>query len=132
MHKTRVFGYPVIETTPQSRNLYFSNISVVNAERAAQILGLPEMPLENLQLRNIEVHSAKSGIQYRQTEGAKFESLVVNAQNGPALDVRNASDLQIDEFTTQKPGPDTSVILLENVDSAVISDCCAARYRKVC
>ncbi len=116
-------SYPITEKTPRIRNLYFNNISVVSSERVAEILGLAEMPIDNIQLRSIEAHSSRFGIQCGQTKNAVFEQLVVNTQEGPALVVHNALDLEIDQFTTRKPHPETPVILLEGVDGALIRDC---------
>jgi hypothetical protein len=91
----------------------------------AEILWLSEMPIENIQLRNVEVHSSRFGIMCRQTKKAVFEQVVVNTQEGPALEVHNALDLEIDQFTTRIPHPKTPVILLEGVDGALIRDCIA-------
>ncbi len=111
------------EKIPQFRNLYFSNISVVGGERVAEILGLPEMPIENIQLRNVEAHSSRFGILCSRTKNAVFEHVVVNTQQGPALEVENSTGLEIDHFTTRNPHPKTPVILLNGVDGAVLRDC---------
>ena len=111
------------EKIPQLRNIYFSNISVVGGERVAEVLGLAEMPIENMQLRNVEALSARFGMACSQTKGAVFEQVVVNTLEGPSLHVRNALDLEIDHFTTETPHPETPVIVLEGVDGAVIRDC---------
>ena len=120
--KEEIGDFKVTEKTPRFKNLYFSNISVVSGQNVAEILGLPEMPIENIQLRNIEVHSSQAGIKSRHTKGAIFDEMVVNTVEGPALDVYNASDMRINQFTTKKPHANTPVILLEKTNGVSIKD----------
>ena len=45
---------PVDETTPQFRNIHIENVTCQNAGRAMFFNGLPEMPIENIDLKNIK------------------------------------------------------------------------------
>ncbi|MBR1427561.1 MAG: glycoside hydrolase family 28 protein [Prevotella sp.] len=46
---------PVDETTPQFRNIHIENIMCQSAGRAMLFNGLPEMPIENIDLKNIHI-----------------------------------------------------------------------------
>ena len=75
---------PVSEETPCFRNLFISNIVCQGAERAVYFNGLPEMPIDNLQIRNslfvshkgAELHYAKDilfdNVKLQHTVGEKI------------------------------------------------------------
>ncbi len=52
---------PVDITTPCFRNIFISNLTCSNARRALYFNGLPEMPIKNIQLKNIYVTSDLGG-----------------------------------------------------------------------
>jgi len=115
----------VTEETPTFRNIHWSNITVFNSNKTADISGMPEMPLQNFSLTNIHVVSAKKGIECSMARGIVFDNVIVNTQSGPALMVDNVSDLEIRRFTTHKPNDKTPVIVFENVKGALVQDCSA-------
>lgn len=51
----KVEPMPVDETTPCFRNIHIENLTCRNARRALYFYGLPEMPIENITLKNISV-----------------------------------------------------------------------------
>lgn len=115
----------VTEETPTFRNIHWSNITVFDSNKAADLSGMPEMPLQNFSLSNIHVVSAKTGIECSTAKGIVFDNVIVNAQSGPALMVDNVSDLEIRRFTTHEPNDKTPVIVFENVKGALVQDCSA-------
>lgn len=56
---TEVKPEPVSETTPCFRNIYIEDVVCRNANRAMFFNGLPEMPITNIQLKNIDITSKK-------------------------------------------------------------------------
>ena len=48
---------PVDETTPEFRDIYIENVICRNAKRALYFNGLPEKPIENINLKNIQISS---------------------------------------------------------------------------
>jgi polygalacturonase len=67
---------PVSEETPVFRNMYFKNISCDGARQAVKIVGIPEMPVENIQFENMLIKADKGiGINYANQIGFKNVSL---------------------------------------------------------
>lgn len=74
-------------TTPIIRNISIKNLTATNALQAGLISGLPESPIQNMQLQNIHIE-AKNGLQNRYVQGrlknvhiqTKHDS---STQNGP-------------------------------------------------
>lgn len=50
---------PVSERTPALRNMHFSDITVKGSPTAGLILGLREMPVENVTFSNINIDAEK-------------------------------------------------------------------------
>ena len=48
---------PVDETTPEFRDIHIENVICRNAKRALYFNGLPEKPIENINLKNIQISS---------------------------------------------------------------------------
>lgn len=52
---------PVTEETPEFRNIYIKNIKCRNANRAMYFHGLPEMPLKNIVIEDVDITATQSG-----------------------------------------------------------------------
>jgi polygalacturonase len=52
---------PVTEETPEFRNIYIKNIKCRNANRAMYFHGLPEMPLNNIVIEDVDITASQSG-----------------------------------------------------------------------
>lgn len=60
-NQTQKMKYEVNETTPRFQKFFLQNIYCNNAKQAIDITGLPEMPIQNINLSNIVI-SARHGI----------------------------------------------------------------------
>ncbi len=69
----------VDETTPQFRDINIENVICNGAKRAIYFNGLPEMPIQNVTLRNIKM-SAENGATFNQTENITKENVVINGE----------------------------------------------------
>ena len=69
----------VDETTPQFRNINISNVICNGAKRAIYFNGLPEMPIQNVTLRDIHM-TADEGATFNKTENITLENVYVNGQ----------------------------------------------------
>jgi len=67
---------PVTEETPQFRNIHIENVTCRGAQKAIVLQGLPEMPLHNIDLKNVSI-SAKAGVFVTDAEGIHFENVEV-------------------------------------------------------
>ena len=71
--------YKVDETTPCFRDIFINHVVCRRARRAAYFNGLPEMPVKNIQITDLEVNNAKDGIVVNYTDGVKLNNVSVSA-----------------------------------------------------
>lgn len=83
---------PVTEETPCFRNLYISNIVCQGAQRAIYFNGLPEMPLDNLQLSN-SVFVCEKGAELQYAKNILFENVKIINSKGSRLVKNNVENL---------------------------------------
>lgn len=89
---------PVTEETPAFRNMYFKNIYVDGAKQTLKIMGIPEMPVENLQFKNVLSYS-DTGIQVNYASNIDFNNIDLRlAKPGIAVRLSNSQDVNIKSF----------------------------------
>ena len=74
----------VSEETPAFKNIVIENVKGANIKRAIYFNGLPEMKIQNVTLRNIQM-SATEGALFRQTNGLVIDNVHIQAQKGEAF-----------------------------------------------
>lgn len=113
----------VSEETPEFRNINISNINCQGADRALQVLGLPEMPLNGLQLTH-SVFSSRRGINCLFTSNVILEDVVVMTRDHPTMQLMNVSDAEItavsgnNEQWLAVDGSESENILIRSADQA--------------
>lgn len=75
---------PVSEETPVIKDIFMDNITCRGAGNGIFLRGLPEMPLSNIQLKNVDI-TAKNGIVCENTENYLFEQVIVKDKDGNLL-----------------------------------------------
>ena len=70
---------PVDETTPEFRDIHFSDIFCSSAKQAIYINGLPELPLRGLSFSN-STFNAQKGLEMHNEEGTTFDNVKINGQ----------------------------------------------------
>ena len=78
----------VDETTPAFKNIYVENLVCRNARRAMYFNGLPEMNIENINLKNVFVTS-QFGAELVESKDIVFEDVTIVPSSGPAYILRN-------------------------------------------
>ena len=78
---------PVSEKTPMFRNIYINNVVCKGSGRAIFFNGLPEMPIENIQLKNITIPDAAEGAVLNQAKDIIIENLKIQTSK-PSPTVR--------------------------------------------
>jgi polygalacturonase len=76
-------GQPVTKHTPQFHDITIENLTATGAKRAAVIMGLPESPIKNLVLKNVNI-SAAAGMVIQNAQ-IEQENLVVTPAAGEAI-----------------------------------------------
>ncbi|KAF2508315.1 glycoside hydrolase family 28 protein [Flavobacterium foetidum] len=89
---------PISEETPAFKNMYFKNIYVNGASQAMKIMGIPEMPVSNIQFENMIIR-ADVGIQMNYTSKIEFKGLDLRLDKpGIAVSFSNSQNVNIQGF----------------------------------
>ena len=115
---------PVSERTPALRNLHFSDITIKDSPAAGFILGLPEMPVDNVTFTNLAIEAEK-GFSCSSARNIAFRNVRINTKKGPALIGENLTDLEIEGFRTLTPHEDSATIDLKNAVGVYLHGCAA-------
>ena len=75
---------PVTEETPAFKDIYIENLVCRGAKNAIVLQGLPEMPLQNIRLRNVSITS-QQGVAVTDAENISFENVRVEHKTGAAV-----------------------------------------------
>ena len=116
---TKAPGEPVSARTPVFRNIVVSNMTIQRAGAVGTVEGLPEMPVDGLQIANI-VASGKAGLSAYNTRALELRHVQVNVESGPAFLVRDSRDLELDGVETRTPVEGTPVIRLDRCPGAIV------------
>ncbi|HYH02716.1 MAG TPA: glycoside hydrolase family 28 protein [Bacillota bacterium] len=131
--------HPVDATTPAFRRIHFSNITAREVTAAAGFLyGLPEFPISDVSFDNISIHLAKEAkpekpammchLEPMQRQGficnyvknVSFKNVTIINHDGAAFQINNSQNIEISNCTTADADLAEPVIVLNNVDQAVI------------
>ncbi|MBR4851017.1 MAG: glycoside hydrolase family 28 protein, partial [Tidjanibacter sp.] len=94
---TDMIAKPVDETTPQFRNIYVDNVVCRSARRAMLFNGLPEMNVENVEVRNTTIE-AQVGAEINESTNVLLENVRIVPRSGAALKINNAKDVTVKGF----------------------------------
>ena len=86
----------VDEGTPRFRNIHFKNIVCVGAKRAVALVGLPEMPVENVDFTNVTI-SAQTGFETRFAKDIRVTNSRILPAKGPAYRLSHTTDATIEK-----------------------------------
>lgn len=87
---------PVTEATPCFRNIFISEVVCRGAEQAIDMQGLPEMPLQNIELKNVFI-SAQNGLSGANVQQLKLVQVELVPQKGPVLALHNGANVTIEQ-----------------------------------
>ncbi len=85
---------PVTEETPQFRNIFMSKITVKGALQAVFMQGLPEMNLQNIQLKNMLLQAEK-GFSVIDATGVKVSNIKLFTKNKTAYEFYNCKNVNL-------------------------------------
>jgi hypothetical protein len=122
MFYEKVPAEPVSERTPILRNLHFSDITVRGAPAAGYILGLDEMPVENVTFSNLSI-DADQGFTCSNAKDLAFRAVRIDTRKGPALLCAKVAGLEIDGIRMLTPHRDSAVVELKDVAGAYLHGC---------
>ena len=85
---------PVTEETPAFRDIYISGITANGVGRAMFFNGLPEMPIRNIDIKDVQITNAKAGIVISQVENVTIDNANLETE-GEVLNVRFAKNVKV-------------------------------------
>jgi polygalacturonase len=112
---------PASERTPCFRNIHFSNFTVTKSARAGTLLGLPEMPIEDITFNQMNI-DCEQGFYVSNSRDIGFHNLNIKTGKGPAIRVENASRIEFDNIKMNEQPPAIPILSLLNVQNVFIHD----------
>lgn len=109
---------PVSAETPQFKNIFISDVIARGATQAVELLGLPEMPLQNIKLTNVSI-SAQQGLVGMNADHVKLANVEILPQSGPVLAFHNGTNVTIE--LARYPEKTATVLALSGSKTASIS-----------
>ena len=85
---------------PQFKKIFISNVICRNASRAVFIKGLPEMAIQQVELKWLYI-SAKEGFIAIDTDRIKLDNITILSQSGPVLSLYNCRNMEIKDVLFQ-------------------------------
>jgi polygalacturonase len=102
----RLPALEVNSTTPVIENIHYENIYCDFAKQnVIQILGIPEMPVNNITFKNIQLKGQK-GIEIIDARNISLTNIAVNNTKGPAVSIAFSDSIQIEKFTIEGIHPE--------------------------
>ena len=92
--------YAVDAGTPRFRNLIFSNITARGAKNAGAILGLREMPIDDVTFTNVHIE-AQTAFTVTDASHVTFDDCVIDTAKGPALILTRATAIDHARLATR-------------------------------
>lgn len=112
----------VSERTPIFRNIHFSSITGDNINIAGKILGIEEMPVQNISFSDINFQS-NEGMFISVAKDVSFHNVSITNNTGPALEIENSEDFILDGFQTKKPLKTNEVVRIKNSKNMIVKNC---------
>jgi polygalacturonase len=81
---------PITDKTPFNKNIVIRNVTITNSPNAGTIRGLPEAPITDVLLSNVNI-SAETGMKIYFATGIKFVDSKITAQSGANVTTFSAS-----------------------------------------
>lgn len=80
----KVEPMPVDETTPCFRNIHVENLVCAGARRALYFNGIPEMPIDGIVLKNVDITS-KIGAEFSYSKNITLENVTISNEEGEKI-----------------------------------------------
>lgn len=113
---------PVTEETPFFKNIRFSNIIGHNINKAVNIFGLPEAPVEGVVMENIKMDT-REGVNCKFATDINFRNVEINNNDGKSAFLINKSTEVIMDNIDSKTVLQNPVIKVSNSKNVLIKNC---------
>jgi polygalacturonase len=109
--------YEVNEETPQFKNIIMKDITIDGAKQAVFLQGLPEMNLQQIEIKNLKA-SSDNGFSIIDADGVKLSNIQLTIKNEQIFDVLNVKNLLLSE--TEFNSKSADAIRINGSESAAI------------
>ncbi len=107
--------------TPVVENIHYENISCEYAKRnIIQIIGLPEMPVNHLYLKDINL-GGKHGIEISDAKNITFENLTISNDVGSPASISFSDSIIINNLKITGTAPEKLPVLLNDISHAQLT-----------
>ncbi|MDR2938539.1 MAG: glycoside hydrolase family 28 protein [Prevotellaceae bacterium] len=113
---------PVSERTPTFRNIHISNVTGSEVKQACLVLGINEMPVENLTFNNINI-DADLGFEMNTARNIELHNVEVSTKLGAPFKAIDVEGLVLGNVKARTPLAQTPIVDLRNVKNAYIYNC---------
>jgi polygalacturonase len=111
---------PIGETTPRVRNIHISNITGTNIKRAIGLIGLEEMPMEDVSISQVNFQS-EEGFVCENAHNIRLRDIAIDCKSGIPFAFSNSTNIEMNNLKTGSEKSNTPVITMNNVQRAAIS-----------
>ncbi len=118
-----VKAFPVTDRTPIFKNIFIDSIFCDGAREAASVVGLPEMPIQNIQITNSYIR-ADRGFETDYAKGMTLDNVEIVPKEGPIFNVNQSADFVLNKikyaegapYFMKVSGQETKSIVIKNTD----------------
>lgn len=86
---------PVTVETPVFKNIHISNINCKGSGRAMFFNGLPEMPIQNVNIENVIITDASEGAVLSHANGVNMKNITIIPKKGAEVRMKNVKNINI-------------------------------------
>ncbi|MCM1077413.1 MAG: glycoside hydrolase family 28 protein [Bacteroides sp.] len=97
------------ETTPQFKDITINNVTALNSGKALKFNGIPEMPIENINVSN-SVFTAREGGLLSESKNIIFHNVLIRPDEGPAMTINNVTDATFTQCRFISPNGQEAVV----------------------
>ncbi|MBP1965455.1 glycoside hydrolase family 28 protein [Paenibacillus aceris] len=109
-------AFPVSEGTPVFRDIAIEDVTCTGAQTALVVNGLPEMPLENVRIRNFQAVSHR-GVIVHYANKLVLERLHLQTNEGPVIKLHQCKDVELKKLGNPGSATGESMLIVTGADS---------------
>ncbi len=111
---------PIGEATPRVRNIQISNITGTNIKRAIGLIGLEEMPMENVRINQVHIESDE-GFVCENAQNVRLRDISIDCKSGIPFVFSDSGRIEMNGLRATPANQGIPVISMHNVQKAAIS-----------
>jgi polygalacturonase len=111
---------PISETTPRVRNIHISNITGTNIKKAIALIGLEEMPIENVSISQVNIESDE-GFVCENALNVRLRDITIDCKAGIPFTFSDSVNVEMNHLGSKKTKSGTAVISMKNVQRGSVS-----------